>query len=92
MVVNIYLQNDESMMIINSVKMFLLFFVVVVVVVVVYFVSLFVCCFVLFRFVFSSKRASSRAFLRPREDLKRVEERFLRGIALLLVLIMKAFL
>ena len=33
------------MMIINSVKMFLLFFVVVVVV---YFVSLFVCCFVLF--------------------------------------------
>ena len=90
MVVNIYLQNDESMMIINSVKMFLLFFVVVVVVVV-YFVSLFVCCFVLFRFVFSSKRASSRAFLRPREDLKRVEERFLRGIALLLVLIMKAF-
>ena len=91
MVVNIYLQNDESMMIINSVKMFLLFFVVVVVVVV-YFVSLFVCCFVLFRFVFSSKRASSRAFLRPREDLKRVEERFLRGIALLLVLIMKAFL
>ena len=91
MVVNIYLQNDESMMIINSVKMFLLFFVVVVVVVV-YFVSLFLCCFVLFRFVFSSKRASSRAFLRPREDLKRVEERFLRGIALLLVLIMKAFL
>ena len=91
MVVNIYLQIDESMMIINSVKMFLLFFVVVVVVVV-YFVSLFVCCFVLFRFVFSSKRASSRAFLRPREDLKRVEERFLRGIALLLVLIMKAFL
>ena len=91
MVVNIYLQNDESMMIIDSVKMFLLFFVVVVVVVV-YFVSLFVCCFVLFRFVFSSKRASSRAFLRPREDLKRVEERFLRGIALLLVLIMKAFL
>ena len=91
MVVNIYLQNDESMMIINSVKMFLLFFVVVVVVVV-YFVSLFVCCFVLFRFVFSSKRASSRAFLRPQEDLKRVEERFLRGIALLLVLIMKAFL
>ena len=90
MVVNIYLQNDESMMIINSVKMFLLFFVVVVVVV--YFVSLFLCCFVLFRFVFSSKRASSRAFLRPREDLKRVEERFLRGIALLLVLIMKAFL
>ena len=91
MVVNIYLQIDESMMIINSVKMFLLFFVVVVVVVV-YFVSLFLCCFVLFRFVFSSKRASSRAFLRPREDLKRVEERFLRGIALLLVLIMKAFL
>ena len=91
MVVNIYLQNDESMMIIDSVKMFLLFFVVVVVVVV-YFVSLFVCCFVLFRFVFSSKRASRRAFLRPREDLKRVEERFLRGIALLLVLIMKAFL
>ena len=90
MVVNIYLQIDESMMIINSVKMFLLFFVVVVVVVV-YFVSLFVCCFVLFRFVFSSKRASRRAFLRPREDLKRVEERFLRGIALLLVLIMKAF-
>ena len=42
MVVNIYLQIDESMMIINSVKMFLLFFVVVVVV---YFVSLFVCCF-----------------------------------------------
>ena len=91
MVVNIYLQNDESMMIINSVKMFLLFFVVVVVVVV-YFVSLFLFCFVLFRFVFSSKRASSRAFLRPREDLKRVEERFLRGIALLLVLIMKVFL
>ena len=91
MVVNIYLQNDESMMIIDSVKMFLLFFVVVVVVVV-YFVSLFVCCFVLFRFVFSSKRASSRAFLRPREDLKRVEERFLRDIALLLVLIMKALL
>ena len=63
-------------------------------VVVVYFV-LFVCllfCFVLFRFVFSSKRASRHAFLRPREDLKRVEERFLRGIALLLVLIMKAFL
>ena len=89
MVVNIYLQKDESMMIINSVKMFLLFFVVVVVV---YFVPLFVCCFVLFRFVFSSKRASRRAFLRPREDLKRVEERFLRGIALLLVLIMKAFL
>ena len=88
MVVNIYLQNDESMMIINSVKMFLLFFVVVVVV---YFVSLFV-CFVLFRFVFSSKCASRRAFLRPREDLKRVEERFLRGLALLLVLIMKAFL
>ena len=96
MVVNIYLQNDESMMIINSVKMFLLFFVVVVVV---YFVSLFLCffvsllfCFVLFRFVFSSKRASRRAFLRPQEDLKRVEERFHRGIALLLVLIMKAFL
>ena len=89
MVVNIYLQNDESMMIINSVKMFLLFFVVVVVV---YFVSLFLCCFVLFRFVFSSKRTSRRAFLSPREDLKRVEERFLRGIALLLVVIMKAFL
>ena len=48
MVVNIYLQIDESMMIINSVKMSLLFFVVVVVV---YFVSLFVCCFVLFCFV-----------------------------------------
>ena len=61
-------------------------------VVVVYFVPLFVCCFVLFRFVFSSKRASRHAFLRPQEDLKRVEERFLRGIALLLVLIMKAFL
>ena len=90
MVVNIYLQNDESMMIINSVKMFLLFFVVVVVVYL--FVCLFVCCFVLFRFVFSSKRASRHAFLRPREDLKRVEGRFLRGIALLLVLIMKAFL
>ena len=29
-------------------------------VVVVYFVPLFVCCFVLFRFVFSSKRASRR--------------------------------
>ena len=85
------------MMIINSVEMFLLFFVVVVVVYFVslflcFFVSLFVCCFVLFRFVFSSKRASRRAFLHPREDLKRVEERFLRGIALLLVLIMKAFL
>ena len=79
MVVNIYLQKDESMMIINSVKMFLLFFVVVVVV---YFVSLFVCCFVLFRFVFSSKRASRRAFLRPREDLKRVEERFLHFVLL----------
>ena len=87
MVVNIYLQNDESMMIINSVKMILLFFVVVVVVYL--FVFLLFC---LFRFVFSSKRASRRAFLRPREDLKRVEERFLRGIALLLVLIMKAFL
>ena len=49
MVVNIYLQIDESMMIINSVKMFLLFFVVVVVV---YFVSLFLCLFVvLFCFV-----------------------------------------
>ena len=49
MVVNIYLQKDESMMIINSVKMFLLFFVVVVVV---YFVSLFLCLFVvLFCFV-----------------------------------------
>ena len=46
MVVNIYLQNDESMMIINSVKMFLLFFVVVVVVYL--FVFLFVCCFVCF--------------------------------------------
>ena len=45
MVVNIYLQIDESMMIINSVKMFLLFFVVVVVV---YFVSLCVCCFFCF--------------------------------------------
>ena len=87
MVVNIYLQIDESMMIINSVKMFLLFFVVVVVVYL--FVFLLFC---LFRFVFSSKRASRRAFLHPREDLKRVEERFLRGIALLLVLIMKAFL
>ena len=43
MVVNIYLQNDESMMIINSVKMFLLFFVVVYL-----FVFLFVCCFVCF--------------------------------------------
>ena len=75
------------MMIINYVKMSLLFFVVVVGV---YFVSL-LFCFVLFRFVFSSKRASRRAFLRPQEDLKRVEERFLRGIALLLVLIMKAF-
>ena len=46
MVVNIYLQKDESMMIINSVKMFLLFFVVVIV------VYLFVCLFVvLFCFV-----------------------------------------
>ena len=71
MVVNIYLQIDESMMIINSVKMSLLFFVVVV-----------VFCFVLFRFVFSSKRASRRAFLRPREDLKRVEERFLHFVLL----------
>ena len=71
MVVNIYLQIDESMMIINSVKMSLLFFVVIV-----------VFCFVLFRFVFSSKRASRRAFLRPREDLKRVEERFLHFVLL----------
>ena len=71
MVVDIYLQKDESMMIINSVKMSLLFFVVVV-----------VFCFVLLRFVFSSKRASRRAFLRPREDLKRVEERFLHFVLL----------
>ena len=50
MVVNIYLQNDESMMIINSVKMFLLFFVVVVVVYLFVFLlfCLFFCCFVCF--------------------------------------------
>ena len=47
------------------------------------FFILFLCLFfVLFRFVFSSKRASRRAFLRPREDLKRVEERFLHFVLL----------
>ena len=91
MVVNIYLQKDESMMIINSVKMSLLFFCCGCCCLFCFFVCL-LFCFVLFRFVFSSKRASRRAFLRPQEDLKRVEERFLQSIALLLVLIMKAFL